>query len=137
MPLLLSMTPWLSWLTPYLSCLTPWLSYSLTSSSILVTICLSSLLNLSGPLIDPTSPTLLSLPLPGYRPSCTPWPVTPPPTARTPTPRYSSRWPGVLVHFPSLQDAVAEDWTRYLASLELESRQGEISELMINNAHIR
>ena len=39
--------------------------------------------------------------------------------------------------FSLIQDAVAEDWTQYLASLELESRQGEISELMINNAHIR
>jgi len=38
---------------------------------------------------------------------------------------------------PDPQDALAEDWTSYLATLELDSRQGEISELMINNGHIR
>ena len=35
------------------------------------------------------------------------------------------------------QDALAEDWTSYLATVELDSRQGEISELMINNGHVR
>lgn len=38
---------------------------------------------------------------------------------------------------PHPQDALAEDWSQYLATLELDSRQGEISELMINNGHIR
>lgn len=38
---------------------------------------------------------------------------------------------------PDPQDALAEDWTSYLATLDLDSRQGEISELMINSAHIR
>ena len=32
---------------------------------------------------------------------------------------------------------MAEDWTSYLATVELDSRQGEISELMINNGHVR
>ena len=36
-----------------------------------------------------------------------------------------------------MQDALAEDWTSYLATVELDSRQGEISELMINNGHVR
>jgi len=36
-----------------------------------------------------------------------------------------------------IQDALAEDWTSYLATVELDSRQGEISELMINNGHVR
>ena len=36
-----------------------------------------------------------------------------------------------------VQDALAEDWTSYLATVELDSRQGEISELMINNGHVR
>ena len=38
---------------------------------------------------------------------------------------------------PNFQDALAEDWTSYLATVELDSRQGEISELMINNGHVR
>lgn len=38
---------------------------------------------------------------------------------------------------PDPKDALAEDWTSYLATLDLDPRQGEISELMINNAHIR
>merc|ERR1719400_1921586 len=38
---------------------------------------------------------------------------------------------------PDPQDALAEDWTSYLATVELDSRQGEISELMINNGHVR
>jgi len=38
---------------------------------------------------------------------------------------------------PHPQDCVAEEWTSYLASLDLDSRQGEISELMINNGHLR
>jgi len=38
---------------------------------------------------------------------------------------------------PDPQDALAEDWTKYLATLDLDPRQGEISELMINNGHIR
>jgi len=38
---------------------------------------------------------------------------------------------------PHPQDCIAEEWTSYLASLDLDSRQGEISELMINNGHLR
>merc|ERR1712223_2099962 len=38
---------------------------------------------------------------------------------------------------PDPQDSLAEDWTSYLATVELDSRQGEISELMINNGHVR
>jgi len=38
---------------------------------------------------------------------------------------------------PDPEDAVSEDWTSYLATLDLDQRQGEISELMINNGHIR
>lgn len=38
---------------------------------------------------------------------------------------------------PDPQDSVSEDWTSYLATLDLDQRQGEISELMINNGHIR
>jgi len=38
---------------------------------------------------------------------------------------------------PDPQDSMSEDWTAYLASLELESRQGEISDLMINNGNLR
>jgi len=38
---------------------------------------------------------------------------------------------------PDPQDALAEDWTSYLATVELDSRQGEISELMINNGNVR
>ena len=37
----------------------------------------------------------------------------------------------------NFKDALAEDWTSYLATVELDSRQGEISELMINNGNVR
>jgi len=38
---------------------------------------------------------------------------------------------------PDLSDCGAEEWTAYLGDLDLDKRQGEISELMINNNHIR
>jgi len=38
---------------------------------------------------------------------------------------------------PESADCLSEAWTSYLASMDLDSRQGEISELMINNQHIR
>ena len=38
---------------------------------------------------------------------------------------------------PHPGDCLAEEWTAWLAELELEKRQGEISELMINNNNIR
>ena len=38
---------------------------------------------------------------------------------------------------PDPGDSLAEDWIGWLAELDLDRRQGEISELMINNAHIR
>ena len=34
-------------------------------------------------------------------------------------------------------DCLAEEWTAWLAQLDLDKRQGEISELMINNNYIR
>lgn len=45
--------------------------------------------------------------------------------------------PTTYTQDPDPQDALAEDWTSYLATLDLDPRQGEISELMINNANIR
>merc|ERR1719209_635322 len=38
---------------------------------------------------------------------------------------------------PDPGDSLAEDWVGWLAELELDKRQGEISELMINNTNIR
>jgi len=38
---------------------------------------------------------------------------------------------------PHPGDCLAEEWTAWLAQLDLEKRQGEISELMINNNNIR
>lgn len=38
---------------------------------------------------------------------------------------------------PDPSDHLAEDWTSWLAHLDLDSRQGEISELMINNSTVR
>jgi len=38
---------------------------------------------------------------------------------------------------PDPSDCGAEEWTAYLGDLDLDRRQGEISELMINNNHIR
>jgi len=38
---------------------------------------------------------------------------------------------------PDPTDCSAEEWTTWLADLNLDTRQGEISELMINNANIR
>lgn len=38
---------------------------------------------------------------------------------------------------PHPGDCLAEEWTAWLAQLDLERRQGEISELMINNNNIR
>lgn len=45
--------------------------------------------------------------------------------------------PATYTKDPHPSDGVSEDWTQYLASLDLDSRQGEISELMINNAPVR
>merc|ERR1719187_519195 len=38
---------------------------------------------------------------------------------------------------PDPGDSLAEDWVGWLATVELDKRQGEISELMINNTNIR
>jgi len=38
---------------------------------------------------------------------------------------------------PDLSDCSSEEWTAWLAGLDLDKRQGEISELMINNNNIR
>lgn len=38
---------------------------------------------------------------------------------------------------PQEADGLDEEWTAFLGQLELDRRQGEISELMINNANIR
>jgi len=38
---------------------------------------------------------------------------------------------------PDSGDSLAEDWVGWLAELDLDRRQGEISELMINNTNIR
>jgi len=38
---------------------------------------------------------------------------------------------------PDPGDSLAEDWVSWLAELDLDRRQGEISELMINNTNIR
>merc|ERR1719339_257649 len=38
---------------------------------------------------------------------------------------------------PDPGDSLAEDWVGWLAELDLDRRQGEISELMINNTNIR
>jgi len=38
---------------------------------------------------------------------------------------------------PDPSDQLSEDWTSWLAHLNLDSRQGEISELVINNATVR
>ena len=38
---------------------------------------------------------------------------------------------------PDTCDILAEDWVGWLAELDLDRRQGEISELMINNTNIR
>ena len=38
---------------------------------------------------------------------------------------------------PDPADCGAEEWTAWLGDLDLDRRQGEISELMINNNHIR
>ena len=38
---------------------------------------------------------------------------------------------------PHPSDCPSEEWTAWLAGLDLDKRQGEISELMINNNNIR
>jgi len=38
---------------------------------------------------------------------------------------------------PDLADCSAEEWTAYLGALDLDKRQGEISDLMINNSSVR
>ena len=38
---------------------------------------------------------------------------------------------------PHPSDCPSEEWTSWLADLDLDRRQGEISELMINNNNIR
>jgi len=38
---------------------------------------------------------------------------------------------------PHLSDCSSEDWTAYLAGIDLDRRQGEISDLMINNSAVR
>jgi len=44
---------------------------------------------------------------------------------------------GTYTTDPDPGDSLAEDWVSWLAELELDRRQGEISELMINNTNIR
>lgn len=38
---------------------------------------------------------------------------------------------------PDLADCSAEEWTAYLGAVDLDKRQGEISDLMINNSSVR
>jgi hypothetical protein len=38
---------------------------------------------------------------------------------------------------PDPCDILADDWVGWVAELDLDRRQGEISELMINNTNIR
>jgi len=45
--------------------------------------------------------------------------------------------PTTYTQEPDPKDGLAEDWTVWLANLDLDKRQGEISELMINNAAVR
>eukprot|EP00092_Neocalanus_flemingeri_P063615 GFUD01077013.1.p1 GENE.GFUD01077013.1~~GFUD01077013.1.p1 ORF type:complete len:362 (+),score=133.80 GFUD01077013.1:53-1138(+) len=44
---------------------------------------------------------------------------------------------GTYTADPDPGDSLAEDWVGWLAELDLDRRQGEISELMINNTNIR
>lgn len=45
--------------------------------------------------------------------------------------------PSTYTKEPDPSDHLSEDWTSWLAKLDLDKRQGEISELMINNAAVR
>jgi len=45
--------------------------------------------------------------------------------------------PDTYMKEPDPKDDLSEDWAAWLAGLDLDKRQGEISELMINNAAVR